>query len=393
MGCDGSCADFGDRGARKYRRRVRVGIVGAGISGLSIAFHVLERGLGSVTVHDPAGIGAGASAIQPGGVRQQWGSVANCLMARESHAVYERLDERLGAEVGARFDRCDYVFVAHRQQTLAQLAANVAIQREAGVPSELLDAAALEALVPGLRADRVFGGAHCVEDGYFDRPQAVVAAFADTARRLGASFERSGVRRLERDGGGWRLHGDSGILDVDVVVVAAGADTPALVEVHGGPLPIVREPRYLFLGASHAERTLDPLVVAVDRGVAAKQLANGRLLASDLRAAGDPARDARRWRDMVRLGFADLVPAVARDPLGELVEGWYDMTPDAQPIVDELAPGLWVAAGFSGHGFMVAPSTGGLVAAALSGDRLPAWHDSVRIDRFLAVGERDTQVI
>lgn len=372
---------------------MRVGIVGAGISGLSIAVHVLERRLGSVTVHDPAGIGVGASAIQPGGVRQQWGSVANCLMARESHAVYERLDERLGAAVGARFDRCDYVFVAHRETTLAQLAANVAIQHEAGVPSELLNPDSLEALGPGLRADAVVGGAHCAEDGYFDRPQAVVAAFADAARRLGASFELARVHRLERDGGGWRMIGDSGALAVDVVVVAAGAETPALVIAHGGPLPIAREPRYLFLGAPHSERTLDPLVIAVDRDVAAKQLANGRLLASDLRAAGDPARDAGHWRDNVHRGFADLVPAVARDPLGELVEGWYDMTPDAQPIIDELAPGLWVAAGFSGHGFMVAPSTGGLVAAALSGDRLPAWHDSVRIDRFRTAGERDTQVI
>jgi len=393
MGCDGSCADFGDRAAREYRRRVRVGIVGAGISGLSIAFHVLERGLGSVTLLDHAGIGAGASAIQPGGVRQQWGSVANCLIARESHAVYERLDERLGAEVGARFERCDYVFVAHREETLAQLAANVAIQREAGVPSELLDPGALEALVPGLRVDGVSGGAHCAEDGYFDRPQAVVAAFADAARRLSASFERSRVRRLERAGDGWRMLGDFGALDVDVVVVAAGADTPALVDAYAGPLPIAREPRYLLLGAPHAERTLDPLVVALDRGVAAKQLASGRLLASDLRAAGNPTREAPRWRETVQRGFADLVPAVTRDPLGELVEGWYDMTPDAQPIIDELEAGLWVAAGFSGHGFMVAPSTGRLVAAALSGDRLPGWHDAVRIDRFRAAGERDTQVI
>src|SRR5262249_46264694 len=191
----------------------------------------------------------------------------------------------------------------------------VAIQRDAGVPSELLDPGALEALVPGLRVDGVSGGAHCAEDGYFDRPQAVVAAFADAARRLGASFERSRVRRLERAGDGWRMQGDFGALDADVVVIAAGADAPALVDAYAGPLPIAREPRYLLLGAPHAERTLDPLVVALDRGVAAKQLASGRLLASDLRAAGDPTREAWRWRDTVHRGFADLVPAVTRDPL------------------------------------------------------------------------------
>jgi sarcosine oxidase subunit beta len=372
---------------------VSVGIVGAGISGLSIAVHTLERGLGPVTLYDAAGVGAGASSIQPGGVRQQWGTVANCLMARESHAYHRRLAERLGVEIEARFDHCDYVFVAHRQESLAQLAANVTVQREAGVPSELLEPVELERLVPGLHAGGVAGGAHCAEDGYFDRPQAVVAAFADAATRLGATFVRSSVRELHRDGAGWRIVGDGGTSAADRVVVAASDETARLVAPLGLSLPIVREPRFLLLGDPRADRWLDPLVIAIDRGVAAKQLADGRLLASDLRAAGEPETASGRWRRRIRDGFSDLVPGVADDPLARVVEGYYDMTPDAQPIVDEVADGLWVAAGFSGHGFMVAPSTGRLVAGGLAGDPRPAWHASVRLARFEAVAERDTQVI
>jgi len=393
MGCDGTCAVSGARSSHEYRRRVSVGIVGAGISGLSIAVHALDRGLGPVTLYDAAGIGAGASSVQPGGVRQQWGTVANCLMARESHAYYQQLGERLGVAVDARFDRCDYVFVADREQSLAQLAANVAVQQEAGVPSELLEPAALEELVPGLRVDAVAGGAHCAEDGYFDRPQAVVAAFAAAGKKRGAAFERSSVRALERDGGGWRIVGDGASRNVDTVVVAASDDSTRLVAPLGRPLPIAREPRFLFFGEPRGNRWLDPLVIAIDRGVAAKQLADGRLLASDLRATGDPEAASERWRQRVHDGFSDLVPAVAADPLPALVHGHYDMTPDAQPIVDEVADGLWVAAGFSGHGFMVAPSTGRLVAAALAGDALPAWHASVRLDRFAESADRDTQVI
>jgi sarcosine oxidase subunit beta len=372
---------------------VSVGIVGAGISGLSIAVHVLERGLGPVTLYDAAGVGAGASSIQPGGVRQQWGTVANCLMARESHAYYGELAERLAVDVDARFDRCDYVFVADREETFAQLAANVAVQREAGVPSELLAPEALEQLVPGLRGDGLAGGAHCAEDGYFDRPQAVVAAFAAAAKKRGATFERFSVRGLARDGSGWRIVGDDTTNVADAVVVAASDASARLVAPVGRSLPIVREPRFLLFGEPRTDRWLDPLVIALDRGVAAKQLADGRLLASDLRATGEPELAAERWRRTVRDGFSDLLPAVAADPLPALVQGHYDMTPDAQPIVDEVADGLWVAAGFSGHGFMVAPSTGRLVAAALAGDDLPAWHASVRLDRFEAEADRDTQVI
>ncbi len=133
-------------------------------------------------------------------------------------------------------------------------------------------------------------------------------------------------------------------------------------------------------------------MIAVDRGLAAKQLADGRLLASDLRAIGDPATDADLWRGNVRRGFARLLPALAERPLPTIVAGAYDMTPDAQPIVDEVAEGLWVAAGFSGHGFMVAPSTGRLVAAGVGGDELPDWRHAVRAGRFHDA-DRDTQVI
>jgi len=139
-------------------------------------------------------------------------------------------------------------------------------------------------------------------------------------------------------------------------------------------------------------RLLDPLVIAIDRGLAAKQLADGRLLASDLHAAGDPDTESERWRANVHSSLERLLPALAPEPLPTLVRGTYDMTPDAQPIVDGLAPGLWVAAGFSGHGFMVAPSTGRLVAAGLGGDPLPEWHTAVRADRFRDAA-LDTQVI
>src|SRR5947208_11737791 len=115
-------------------------VVGAGVVGLSIAFHLAQRGA-SVTVFDRAGIGAGASGVQPGGVRQQWGTRVNCLLARESVAFYRELDERLGRRVDARLDPCGYLFVAHSPEALAGLRANVAVQNAAGVPSRVVSPA------------------------------------------------------------------------------------------------------------------------------------------------------------------------------------------------------------------------------------------------------------
>ena len=360
-----------------------VSVVGAGISGLSIALHLLERDTRPVTVYERTGIGSGASGIQPGGVRQQWGTRANCLMAKESVAFYRGFADRFETLARAHFDACGYAFLADDTETLARLEAGLRVQHELGIPSRLLTAAEAAEVVPGLQPAGILGAAYCAEDGYFDRPQAVVEAFAEAVGARGGRIELAAVRELGRDGAGWRLDLSSGAaVSTDTVVVAAGAASRALLAPLGFDLPIVEEPRTLFLSDPIRERLLEPLVIAVDRGIAAKQLADGRVLASDLRAEGDPATDHERWRRRIRQEVDALLPVLSFVPFPVVATGCYDMTPDGRPIVDSLEEGLWVAAGFSGHGFMVAPSTGRLVADGIAGAALPAWHEALRADRF-----------
>jgi len=372
-----------------------VSVVGAGISGLSIALHLLERDLGPVTLYERTGIGSGASGIQPGGVRQQWGTRANCLMAKESYAFYREFSERFDTLARARFDPCGYMFLADDKETLARLEAGLAVQHDLGIPSRLLTAAEAAEIVPGLEPAGVLGAAYCAEDGYFDRPQAVVEAFAEAVGARGGRVELATVRGVDRDGSGWRLELSSGVsAATDAVVVAAAAESRALLAPLGFDLPIVEEPRTLFLSEPIRERLLEPLVIAVDRGIAAKQLADGRVLASDLRAEGDPATHQDRWRRRIREHVDELLPLLAFVPLPIVATGCYDMTPDGQPIVDSLDEGLWVAAGFSGHGFMVAPSTGRLVADGIGGSAPPEWGEAVSAGRFgLRPPETETQVI
>ena len=372
-----------------------VSVVGAGISGLSIALHLLERDLGPVTLYERTGIGSGASGIQPGGVRQQWGTRANCLMAKESYAFYREFSERFDTLARARFEPCGYMFLADDKETLSRLEAGLAVQHDLGIPSRLVTAAEAAEIVPGLEPAGVLGAAYCAEDGYFDRPQAVVEAFAEAVGARGGRVELATVRGVDRDGSGWRLELSSGVsAATDAVVVAGAAESRALLAPLGFDLPILEEPRTLFLSEPIRERLLEPLVIAVDRGIAAKQLADGRVLASDLRAEGDPATDQDRWRRRIRGHVDELLPLLAFVPLPIVATGCYDMTPDGQPIVDSLDEGLWVAAGFSGHGFMVAPSTGRLVADGIAGSALPEWGEAVSAGRFgLRPPETETQVI
>ena len=351
--------------------RPDVAVVGAGVTGLAIARELRLRGL-TATVVERAGIGAGASGVQPGGVRRQWGTRVACRLARESVAFWADVEARLDSRVPLAFARCGYLFVAETEATLARLAANVVLQNDEGIDSRIVRPHEAGELVPGLDTTVVAGGAWCAEDGYFDRPQAVVEAFArDVDVRHGT------VETIERDGSGWSV----GPVTADAVVVAAGTDTAALLAPLGIDMPIVAEERYLFFSDPIRERLLEPLVVALERGFAAKQLADGRVLASDLAARGDENAGRELWRATVRSASDVLLPQLAHVSYPLLVRGVYDVTPDHQPILGPVGDGVFVAAGFSGHGFMIAPAVARIVADAVEGELDPVL-DILGHERF-----------
>lgn len=364
---------------------VDVAIVGAGIIGLSIAWHLAEAGVRRVLVLEREGVGAGASGVQPGGVRHQWTTRVNCEMALEAAAFYDSLHERLGGGLQPRLERCGYLFLAHSAEALERLGEAVAVQNEAGVPSLLLDPAATAALVEGLDPSLVAGASFCAADGYVDRPQAVVESFAAAARARGVRIEREEVGSVMTDGSGWRIDLAGGrTLLAETVVLAAGYDTPPLVAALGLDLPIGKEPRYLFLSEPVGERLLEPLVVSAERRFAAKQLADGRVLASDLGARGGTADGERLWRAHVRETILELTPRLQFVSFPILVEGFYDVTPDNQALLGPVEGfcGLWLAAGFSGHGFMMAPAAGRALAAGLAAGVEDPWLEALSPGRF-----------
>ncbi|HZT16011.1 MAG TPA: FAD-binding oxidoreductase [Gaiellaceae bacterium] len=360
---------------------VDVAVVGAGITGLAVARELTARGHG-VTVVDKAGIGAGASGVQPGGVRQQWGTRVACRLARESVAFWRDATERLESRLPLVLRTGGYLFVAQSDDTLERLAANVRLQNEEGVPSRIVTPEEAAELVPDLRAEAIAGGAWCSEDGYFDHPQRVVEAFA-----AGLDVRLAAVARVRPHSGHWRLElADGETLDAQTTVVAAGVDTPELLAPLGVDVPIAAEERYLFLSEPIADRLLEPLVVAPELRLAAKQLADGRVLASDLSARGDPERHQQRWRATIRAGIDELLPRLAYVSYSTLLRGVYDVTPDHQPILGPV-PGhesLFVAAGFSGHGFMIAPAVARLIADAVVSRLDHEMLGVLGIERFAA---------
>jgi glycine/D-amino acid oxidase-like deaminating enzyme len=344
-----------------------IAVVGAGITGLAIARALRLRGA-DVLVVEQAGIGSGQSGIQPGGVRQQWGTAIACRLARESAAFWRDAEATLDFPVALGFRACGYLFTAHSEAALERLRANVAIQNAEGVPSRIVSPDEAAVLVPGLGTETLTGAAWCEEDGYFDRPQSVVEAFG-----RGAEVRIATVHALRPATPGWALDTSAGTLSAEAVVVAAGRASVELVAGLGVELPIESEERHLFVSLPIADRLLDPLVVSAERAFAAKQLGDGRMLASDLAAAGPAEEGAARWRARVQEGIRELLPRLEYVDFPILASGAYDITPDRQPILGAIPghEGLYLAAGFSGHGFMIAPAVGRILADAVDGRHDP----------------------
>lgn len=356
-------------------------IVGAGITGLSIAYHLAQLGQSRVLILEKDGVGQGASRIAPGGIRQQWGTDINCVMSRQSYAFYREINDRLAPSRPLVFRNCGYLFLAYSDRVLDNLAAQVALQQQHGIPSRVVTADEVVDLVPALRTEGVVGGAYCPEDGYFDDPQGVVAAFADAVRRAGVEIVQEACTAIETAGGRVQAVRTSAGRRVpcETVVNAAGCDAAEVAAMVGVEVPITRVARHLHFTDPVPERFLDPLVVAPERSFAAKQLQSGPVMLSGLSGETvEVSLEAQQAR-VIELGKA-LVPRLGDLRIRRTVQGFYDTTPDHQPIlgpVDQVQ-GFVMAAGLSGHGFMMAPVIGENVARAILG--LPLTFDMGRLD-------------
>lgn len=365
-------------------------IIGAGIIGCSIAWH-LAAGGNKVTVIDAIGVGSGMTAIQPGGIRTQWGSETTRQLAVESKIFYEGIQERLAVDIDPGFTPCGYAFVASTDSTAQALQNDVANQQSDGLTSRWLTADEMHQLVPGLGEDYVVGAAFNPEDGYFDRPGAPVAAFHKAAITAGAVFETGRVAAIHPLTNGVTVQLEDGrSVAADRCIVAAGIATATLVSHPDFPFPLHKDMKYLFYSDPIPTTLIQPLVIFPDLHFAVKQLADGSVLASDLtlgqatdRSGPEPVVEAIARRE-IKTRATQIVPLLEHVRYSVMVQGWYDATPDAQLVVGPVPQSerLWVAAGMNGRGMMLAPSIGRLIADGLRTGSTDVIPNDILPDRF-----------
>jgi sarcosine oxidase subunit beta len=336
----------------------RVVVAGAGAIGASIAYHLALAGADEVVLAEKGEIAGGATGRAMGGVRQQFTTEAEVRLAQASVRLFEELGEPLFQQVG-------YLFLATTPEGLAELEERRRRQVELGVPVERVE----PDFVHGLRVDDVLGAVICREDGVAD-PAGVTHELVRRAAALGVEV-REGVDALE--------------LEAETLVVACGVDSPGVAAARGVKLPVRPLVRQLVDVRPVPSVPADLPMTIEENGFHFRSVGSDglRLAMGELELRWDGPAEVRE--DLVsdwRRRLAHRYPSAAGAPV---VRAWacrYDMTPDLHPILGAAGEGLYLACGFSGHGFMQAPAVGAAVAAELLGESPPFDLSAYRLERF-----------
>ncbi len=364
-------------------------IVGAGIMGVSTAYHLARRRAGRVVVLERDEVCSGSTALASGGIRHQYANRIGIELTRHSIETYERFEGEFG--VDPHFRQHGYLILVSTDAEHAQAERNVALQQSLGVDVRLLSPQETRLGFPYLATDDLRGATYSPRDGYAD-PHLATTAIAARARDLGVTIrtgcEVIGVTRTPD-----RVEGvvtREGPLSAPVVVIATGAWSGVVGRLAGVDIPVAPLRRSKFITAPFPFEKIPeatPFVIDPHLGISLRREGPGILLGIGRREEAGSFRTDLDWS----LAEPLVERVVRRAPVladAQLMRAWtglYEMTPDQTGIVSVVpgVAGLHVIAGFSGHGFMHGPIAGQLMAELILDGRATTVDAApLALDRF-----------
>ncbi|MBI4565474.1 MAG: FAD-binding oxidoreductase [Planctomycetes bacterium] len=363
-------------------------IIGGGIIGTSIAFHLARAGHRDVVVVDrEINPGMGSTSKAAGGIRAQFGSDINVQLSKLSIELFESFERDVGVSVP--FHQVGYLWIATRPEEIPLFRRNVELQRRRDLDVRFLEPAEVGQIAPYVRLEDVLAGTFHARDGYAS-PADYLTGYHRAGTALGVRYlmqcEITGV--LARRGEVAGVRTSRGEIRAPRVVCAAGAYSGKIGEMIGIEIPVAPLRRQCFVTEPITEGLRHPIPMTVDytSGVYLHSESGGIL--AGLADKNEPPS----FNQNVDYAFIERIAELAmhRVPLLEsatIKTGWaglYEVTPDHHPILGELPElrGFYVAAGFSGHGVMHAPATGKLMAELLLSGRPSIDLHPLRWSRF-----------
>ncbi len=366
--------------------RAEVVIVGGGVLGASIAYHLAQKGVRDVVVLERDRLGSGSTSRNAGGVRLQFSTEVNVRLSQRSLPRLERFAEEMG--VDPDFKQVGYLFLIASDRDAIAFERSLALWSRLGVPAQRLDAKGVHEVFPEIRVDDVRFATFCPKDGYLD-PTSLLNGYVARARERGVRFrEGEPVTAIVRDKGRvTAVRTPAGEVACGTVVNAAGPWGGEVGRLAGVDLPITPLRRQIFVTDPVPGLDRDfPLTVEMATSFYFHRESGGVLM-----GMADPA-DKPGFDDSVNWDFLPTIVERALDrmpalQMANVKTGWagfYEDTPDKHPILGRIAgvEGLVSATGFSGHGLMHAPAAGEAIAELIVDGRTTLDITALSFDRF-----------
>ena len=374
-------------------RTADIVIIGGGVTGCSIAYHLVRRGARNVVVVEKSFLASGSTGKSSACIRQHYSTPETCRMVLQALRFFEHFAEHTGGRT-ASFTRVGYLLGVD-DRLRVPMEKSVALQQSVGIDSRLITPAEIREIEQRVRVDDFVAGCYEPAAGYAD-PSQTTQGFAACAREGGATIlEQTEVLGLSIAGG--RVKGvdtSRGEIQAPVVINAAGIWGDRIGRMAGVEIPLtICRHKINFFARPAGAREPHPLVYDFVKNIYTRPETGGLTLVGPL----DPEElndraDPDRYNEGVT--FEETAEAMERAmhrfPVmehGEVAKGYagcFDVTPDWHPILDESpVKGFYLAVGFSGHGFKLSPAVGDMVANLVLDGRSPSDDvNAFRLSRF-----------
>ncbi|WP_150462148.1 NAD(P)/FAD-dependent oxidoreductase [Nesterenkonia ebinurensis] len=367
-------------------RAADVVLIGGGIMGVSIAYHLAAAGVRNIVLVEQFELGSGSSAKPLGGVRANFSDPGNIQLGQRSLERFARFTEDFGTDI--ELSRVGYLFLARTEEQLAAMEEATARQNSLGVNSRLISPEETGELNPYLNTGALLGASFSPEDGHAD-PSAVVEGYAVAARRLGVTIlPRTEALEVQRAAGEiCAVTTNRGCITTDAVICCAGAWSAQIGAQAGVELPVVPVRRMIGLTPQqHAAHPAVPFTLDLGTTFYFHNYRNGLLLGiSHQQEPGLNREYSNEWLAEFNAAARICAPQLAEPELASGWAGFYEATPDHNALIgqDSHVAGFFYATGFSGHGFLQGPAVGELITDLYLGRESFMDATQFSADRFM----------
>jgi sarcosine oxidase subunit beta len=368
------------------KSKADVVIVGGGINGCGLAYNLAKRNM-DVVVFERDYLTSGATGACGAGIRQQWSTKENTSLAIDSVKIFEKLSKELGEDIDLR--QGGYLIAIHDNKEMDQAEKNVEMQRSLGLKVDILSPKEINDVVPILdvRGMNAIGATFCPTDGHAN-PFKTTFAYANAAKRYGATIythtEVIGIKTQNKQIS--EVITEKGTVKTNIVVNAAGVWSKDIAEMVGIKVPNVPIRKEIMV-TERLEPMFEAMVISFKDGIYFSQQKEGQII------GGIPIPEQKAgYKTMPTVSFMQHMASVLTRyaPVLKHINmlrhwtGFYDVTPDARPILGETKDfkGFIHCHGFSGHGFMLSPMVCKLLSDVIVDGKKSQMLERLNLERF-----------